>query len=341
MTKARQTNLFFLGMLVCYMITCFLIIPLIPAERLGANAGVIIGESIVVFAMIIFLLFTKGAPLKNIKFKRIGVLNTFLLVIFAYCMIPVVGLINSISMLFTPNVVTAQINGMSTNSFAFNIFLVAVVPAVVEEFAFRGFIFGGYRNSVMKRAILMSALAFGLYHMNLNQFCYALIMGIVFAIIREGTGSLHSSMIVHFIFNSNSIVMTEFLKIYTNYMNRMAENNEEFREIADSLKESSDSTVSYADYPLSQKLASIVMFAFLAAIAGTIAFFILRTIIKRCHRYRHIKIILASMIGRKIESNGYYLSDEYIEENNEEYGGRIIDFVSVLAIIICILMMMT
>ena len=339
MTKARRTNLFFLGMVVFYLISCFLILPLLPDKLLSNNSSIIIGQSLVIIPTVFYLIFTKGKPLKDIPFKSIGALNIFLLIIFTYCMLPVISLINTISMIFAKNEIAVQLDSMGSNHFLINIFLVALVPALVEEFVFRGIIYGGYRNSIIKRGILLSGLLFGLFHMNFNQFCYAFFMGIVFALLREGTGSIHSSMIVHFVFNANSVILLKIIDIYTNYVNKMAQSNDSFKEIADMLNEQSESTATYADFSVAEKIGTIIPIFIMAVVGGIIAFILFRVIVKRCHREKHIKRILASFVGKKYVDNGIINTEDYVEICPESYGGKVIDFVSVLAIILCILMM--
>lgn len=340
MTKARKTNLFFLWMIVFYIMGCFFFIPLIPDKYYTNYLGIVLGQSLILIPLIVYLIATKGAPLKELKFRRIGVLNTILLIVFTYCLVPVVTFINLITMMFTTNEVAGQLDSMSNNRFWFNIFMTALLPAVMEELVFRGVIYSGYRNSTIKRAMLTSALVFGLFHMNINQFCYAFFMGMVFVLVREATGSMHSSMIMHFIFNANSVVLLKILDIVKNYANRMAENNEQFRELSDSLnQEVSSSGATYANIPVIQKIYMLMSYGIIAVIAGVIAFFVFKTIAQRCHRSRHVSLIIGSITGAKTDNKIIQREDEYIESNGEGYGGRIIDFVFILAIVICILMM--
>ena len=42
-------------------------------------------------------------------------------------------------------------------------------------------------------------------HMNLNQACYAFVIGIAFALLVEATGSIFSSILCHFVFNAQSV----------------------------------------------------------------------------------------------------------------------------------------
>lgn len=61
------------------------------------------------------------------------------------------------------------------------------------------------------KGILLSALFFGIAHMNFQQFCYAFFLGIVFGFLIEATDSIVSSMTAHMVFNASSLLLTYLL----------------------------------------------------------------------------------------------------------------------------------
>ena len=91
------------------------------------------------------------------------------------------------------------------------VIIVGICPAIAEEGAFRGFMFGtmkGRGKAVL--AIIVSAAVFGLYHMNLLQFFTGLFMGCVMAYMVYRSGSIVTSMIFHMINNSLSVIATYY-----------------------------------------------------------------------------------------------------------------------------------
>lgn len=78
-------------------------------------------------------------------------------------------------------------------------FLVFVILSpVMEELLFRWLIYGRMKAMLnASMAVILSAVFFGFYHGNLLQGIYAVIMGIVMAIIYEKSGSILSSMLFH------------------------------------------------------------------------------------------------------------------------------------------------
>jgi sodium transport system permease protein len=86
--------------------------------------------------------------------------------------------------------------------------LMAALPAICEELAFRGFIFGGLlRRGSALRAIVVSALFFGFTHTLLQQSIAASLMGLVLGLIAWRTGGVMCTIIVHVINNTLSLGM--------------------------------------------------------------------------------------------------------------------------------------
>ena len=74
----------------------------------------------------------------------------------------------------------------------------ALLPAVCEELAFRGFILSGFRHLGHKwRAIVYSALLFGLTHRILQQSLNAILVGLVLGYLAVQSGSILPGMVFH------------------------------------------------------------------------------------------------------------------------------------------------
>lgn len=88
------------------------------------------------------------------------------------------------------------------------IYILAVIPALCEELAFRGFIFGGLvKNNGVLRAILLSSLFFGLSHGVLQQSITAGILGIGLGIIAWRSGSVLPGIALHMTHNALSMLV--------------------------------------------------------------------------------------------------------------------------------------
>ena len=98
------------------------------------------------------------------------------------------------------------------------IFTISVMPAIVEEFAFRVVVLGSLRRFSDSFAIFASAALFGLVHGNLIQIPFAFLIGLVFAYITINTGSVIPAIIIHFLNNFNSCVMALIGNNYPPYV---------------------------------------------------------------------------------------------------------------------------
>lgn len=85
--------------------------------------------------------------------------------------------------------------------------VVGICPAIAEEFAFRGFLFGTLKDKYKPWiAIVGSAVLFGAYHMNLLQFVGGTMMGIGLAYVAYKSGSIWVGALMHFINNGLSVI---------------------------------------------------------------------------------------------------------------------------------------
>lgn len=85
---------------------------------------------------------------------------------------------------------------------------VAIVPALVEEFAFRGIILGSLRKYSDSLAVLVSGVIFGLMHGNFAQIPFAIVVGLVLGYVAVKTNSLLPGIIIHFLNNALSVTLS-------------------------------------------------------------------------------------------------------------------------------------
>lgn len=89
-----------------------------------------------------------------------------------------------------------------------SLLVTAVVPAICEEFLFRGAILTNLLPFGRGTAVLVSALAFALMHQNPAQFLYAFGAGILLGLVYERTGSIWNCVVLHFCNNATSVLAT-------------------------------------------------------------------------------------------------------------------------------------
>ena len=92
---------------------------------------------------------------------------------------------------------------------------IAILPAIFEELFVRKGVFGILRKKGAIFAVIVSALVFATIHMNISQFIFAFLVGIVFGIVREKTGKLYPTMILHFLNNGIAVIEVLFYDYMT------------------------------------------------------------------------------------------------------------------------------
>lgn len=302
MKKSTKTGLFYLGMVLFYIYIARFFIELIPKKYFTVNFSYVFGQITIIIPIVLYLLITKGKIIKDIPFKKIKIENAIILVIFAYVCLPIVSFLNAITMLFSTNYVASTVGSLQNNPLIINVLMIALLPACCEELAFRGIIYNGLRKNGIFAAILLSGLAFGLYHMNINQFVYAFLLGCVFTLINEASGSILGSMIIHFVFNLNTVISIEFIKLLP-YLQKLSGANNNI--IQKNTKISTDLSA----LTVNQKTIILAFYGVLAIGATALNIYIFKWYTKRNGKEEHIKEIFRNKLaGFKDNGNGKILS---------------------------------
>lgn len=110
----------------------------------------------------------------------------------------------------TEYVETAFSGIMGDNVFA-ALFVIALAPAVCEEMLFRGLILHALKARYRAvSAIVITAALFGAYHMSLVKFIPTGLLGLLLCYVVWRTGSIYPAMLMHFLNNAYSVVMTYY-----------------------------------------------------------------------------------------------------------------------------------
>jgi sodium transport system permease protein len=81
--------------------------------------------------------------------------------------------------------------------------VLALLPALCEELAFRGFILSGLRQRFRPwTAVLLSSFLFALYQMNVFQFVPNFVLGAVLALLVVRSGSVLPALVFHLVYNA-------------------------------------------------------------------------------------------------------------------------------------------
>jgi len=87
----------------------------------------------------------------------------------------------------------------------------AVLPALTEEFLFRGIIVGEYESHGAGIAIVFSAIVFAMSHFSVVRFPVYFFSGIMLALVLYATRSLLASMLIHMLNNAAVLLCEKYV----------------------------------------------------------------------------------------------------------------------------------
>ena len=274
---------------MCKRINRFIPVLFISYILLSILAGAVIGvmdinmplwgsyllsQAIVLLPALIYVAIHKINIIACMPYRRLRISDGLLSLRFGYALVPTMLFVSNLTSLFSTNYVQDSVQELIAYPFVVQLLIIAVLPACVEEFVFRGLIYHSYRKNGILGAAVLSGLVFGLMHLNINQLSYALLMGIVFALLVEVTGSMYSSMLAHFAANSYSIIMMQLVS--------MTSGGSELLEQSAQAAESSMNSVPVI-------IAQVVMLGLVAAGFLGIAYLLFKKIAVRNGRWEYLK----------------------------------------------------
>ncbi|MDO5573215.1 MAG: type II CAAX endopeptidase family protein [bacterium] len=205
----KQANGLFLSIILLYL---GMVVLLSYLASYGIYAGKVfssmVGEALIGVPAVLLLIWNRKNWRTWIPIKKIKLSTILLSILFAYLIMPLAALANAVSLIFVKNIAVEAMRAMMDIPAALLIFIVGFYGPACEELAFRGVIFGRYkRTEKILAAALLSALLFGLMHLNGNQLGYAAILGFIFALSMEASGSIWTAFIAHAVVNTHNVIM--------------------------------------------------------------------------------------------------------------------------------------
>lgn len=272
----KRINRFIPALFFSYVVLSILAGTMIAASGINMPlwGSYLISQAIVLLPALVYVAIYKINITACIPYRRLSIADGLLSLLLGYTLVPTMLFVSNLTSLFSTNYVQDSVQELIAYPFIVRLLIIAVLPACVEEFVFRGLIYHSYRKNGILGAAVLSGLVFGLMHLNINQLSYALLMGIVFALLVEATGSMYSSMLAHFAANSYSIIMMQLLLMMPNGRELLAQSAEVSADAASSI-------------PVI--IVQLVMLAFMAAGFLGIAYLLFRKIAMRNGRWEYLK----------------------------------------------------
>lgn len=204
----KKINLMLLASNVIYAVFSVIIYIFFPFASLGIISSLLLGQLIIFIPAVVTLVLGKHNLKEIFPFHKIRISTVLLIIVFTYLMIPLTTFLNSLSMLFTDNTISLISGSVLKLPFLLVVFLMGILGPMNEELTYRGMVYSTYKGTgKLFGAAILSALMFGMMHMNYNQAIYAFVLGILLVLIREATGNMWAPIIMHMVFNINSVVL--------------------------------------------------------------------------------------------------------------------------------------
>lgn len=181
-------------------------------EIVGAMTIMFYGDMgaqvVIYFLTLLFAVFMAKKKNISIQFARPKPATCFAGMLMSVLGIPIALVLSAIaSFLSTPSVSTSA-DDITKYPIWLSVIVLAVIPAFVEEYVFRGLILGAYEKVDMRTAVLISSIFFALLHMSLAQAAYGFFYGCLFALVRLATGNMIYPVLMHFTFNVASVAVS-------------------------------------------------------------------------------------------------------------------------------------
>ena len=229
-------------LILVYVVTLAIMIALsVVFTQVGIELP-LIAESIIIYllliAPVIVYAVKKGdCTAEAFGFKKIKVSTFFFTILLAIVCSPMYMFANVLSQLIVPNILVQNFDNIMGDSAGTSFIALAVLAPIFEETICRGF----FTNRLKKVApfgvaAVISALMFGVLHLNINQFCYAFVLGIIFAYANKASGSTFTSIIMHFVINAGNVGFVLLGQMFlANYGMDFAETTEAGRQNASAM----------------------------------------------------------------------------------------------------------
>lgn len=258
-----ETNIFYL----IIGVSLLLLGSLVQSKEI--YSGLIVTEYLIILLPTITYLKARGYSLKKVlKLNRISakeVALIFLIVIFSY---PVGVFLNYLMILLLSNFTELKPTPIpipqNTGEYLLGLLVISLSPGICEEVLFRGMVMSSYDKLGKKKAIIISAILFGMFHFNLQNLVGPIFLGIIFGLIVYKTNSLFSTMIAHGV---NNAIATTIAYLAMSNMNNLS-------------IESQDIGISIGSFAT---VLTVIIGFVIAMISGTIAYTLYKSLPNNNH----------------------------------------------------------
>ncbi len=179
--------------------------------------GVFLTQVLLILLLPILLIYTLNIDFSILKLKRvkgtkyfdaIGIWAVGFLVMGIYTIIQ--------NFLFPQSMESLEVLGefLKDANIVEKLVILSLAPAICEEILFRGLIYGSLERKIgVKKAIIISGLLFGAFHLYPAKMLTTGILGMFFAFVVYKTGSIYPAILIHFLNNALALLSSEVITL--------------------------------------------------------------------------------------------------------------------------------
>lgn len=225
--------------------------------------GVIVEVGIILLPAIIFVLFFKKDIKENFKIRKISWINSLIIVVTMWFMIPISLSLSFISaiivhLLFQKNILPDIPIPSDIPSLLLSVLIIGLFAAVCEEMLFRGALWSSVEKIGLRKSTILISILFTLFHFNFEKIAGVFILSLVICYIVYRTNSIFAGILAHFTNNATAVLISYVaLKI-----------------LPEGMETSSDFSIIFNQTP-SMIIGTVVAFSIIAIISGGVVFILL------------------------------------------------------------------
>ena len=183
----------------------------------------------VLFPSLFYLIGNRINIKDTLRFNRLGLLPSFLIVLISAPAFYAASALNSIGyyiLQFIGKDIEETIPVPQNLGEVFvSILVIAVAPAICEEILHRGILLKAYENRGTVKAVVISAVMFGIFHFDITNLLGPIFLGLLFGYYVVKTNSIFAAVIAHF--------MNNFLATILQYSMRNEAKDSSFYSLSD------------------------------------------------------------------------------------------------------------
>ncbi|MEW9094730.1 MAG: type II CAAX endopeptidase family protein [Clostridiaceae bacterium] len=279
MKKTTRSNLYGIIIIIWGVVFSLTLGIAMAKNDFSVYLSTAIGQ-IMIFLLpaIIYFMITKLPVKETLRFNKIKLKDVILIILIGITLQPLVMGLSGLSSFIIPNSFGQVISQPVTNSSLWvTLFVIGIIPALLEEITFRGIVLSGYNDSSIRKAAICTSIYFAIMHYDLQRLLYTFVLGSIFVYLVRITNSIFSSMLCHGVVNSVQMI---FLKIVLTASN--------------SGEAAAESSQSLKNMPAEQMMGTIITFVIFIAVGGILTYLLIRKL-KKNNSYEAMEVKAANL----------------------------------------------